>query len=417
MRAPFVPWAFGSLKPEATERRVYLGLTLLAPALVLVVWAVVRRLDGGAPGRSAAAFGGGRPGRLAGGTLAGLACATAAYLTFTLPFVPQVFPLRAGYNVALGAGTLALWFTLTTRRLPRAGTPRRRRGRRAWAGAWRGLGLGVALALTLTSVLALRVFGFRAAVAANPVHLNTVLYSMVQVMGGQHLLVDVIPQYGLYAEFLKPWFALVGLSVPHFVLALSGLQLLAMVALVFTLWRFLRSNALLWLGSATFGWLMMMNWSDVVFDRLDPYFQYFPVRVVFPAVSVALAGAYLRRRTSPWAVAGAVFGGLGVWWNVDSGAVTLVAWFVLLTTRAVSGRRAGRPPGSNAGDRWRWRWPRRAWRWRRSTSCSVWTRVARWTSPGCSGSRGFSTAAAFSWCPCRCGRTLGCWSRGFTCWV
>ena len=51
--------------------------------------------------------------------------------------------------------------------------------------------------------------------------------SVVQVFLGKTLLVDMAPQYGLYALLLKPLFKVIGLSVLNFTLVMAGLKALA----------------------------------------------------------------------------------------------------------------------------------------------------------------------------------------------
>src|SRR5262249_45929703 len=70
-------------------------------------------------------------------------------------------------------------------------------------------------------------------------HFTAVFSSVVQVHFGKALLINAQGQYGLYAHFLQPLFALVGLSVLKFTLVMGLLLAASYVAL----WVFLQETS------------------------------------------------------------------------------------------------------------------------------------------------------------------------------
>jgi hypothetical protein len=160
-------------------------------------------------------------------------------------------------------------------------------------------------------------------------HFTAVFQSVVQVHFGKALLVDCHGQYGLYAHFLQPLFAVLGLTVPGFTAVMAALlgvsyasvwqvlrrtvrnQLVALVgffALVFTSWFYLRFS------------------KDGRFSWVDFYFQYHPIRFLFPALLVFLGWRYFRRPgPGLYGGTGALLAA-GVLWNFDSGVPALAAW-------------------------------------------------------------------------------------------
>ncbi len=63
----------------------------------------------------------------------------------------------------------------------------------------------------------------------------------------------------------------------------------------------------------------------------DPYFQYWPIRVVFPSLLLALSALYLRGVGKRWIYyAGFLCSALATLWNPDTGLVVFGGWFLLL---------------------------------------------------------------------------------------
>lgn len=151
-------------------------------------------------------------------------------------------------------------------------------------------------------------------------HFDAFFYSVVQIAQGGTCLSDVLPQYGCYGEFLAPVLGIAGPSVENATVMLALLQIGALVAVIYFAGQII-SRPLVLLTAST---LVIVLTSRVFYLSLspDPYFQYWPLRLLFPALSLPLAlwwidGSPAKIR----AVALGAFSGLGLWWNLDSGAV------------------------------------------------------------------------------------------------
>lgn len=212
-----------------------------------------------------------------------------------------------------------------------------------------GLATAVVMFIGMTSVL--RVFtGADPYVADN--HFEAVFFTSTQVALGATLLVDLPHQYGLYPEFLAPIFNLLGgITVLRFTVVMAILQAIAYSLWLAAMFQVMRTP---WMAMLTFlGAFSLVSFLVPLFvirqnfiPYYDPYFQYFPIRTLFPAISLyAMAwiteqdrfGGRLRR-CLPSAILGA-----GVLWNADAGVPALGAWIMCLCHQAIVRRNRAAP--------------------------------------------------------------------------
>jgi hypothetical protein len=177
-------------------------------------------------------------------------------------------------------------------------------------------------------------------------HFAAVFYPVAEVCRGKTLLVDARSQYGLYPHFLQPALALLGPGVLSFTLILSLLTGLAFLAV----WLLLRQtchNRLVALFA--FVALVFNAWFCYVlptslFDPpgiMDLFYQYFPIRFLFPALLLPLAWRYFQKPSRPLWAGITLLASLAPLWNADSGVPTLGAW--LIACAAGCHDEAGRP--------------------------------------------------------------------------
>ena len=210
-------------------------------------------------------------------------------------------------------------------------------GRRGGA-AIRAMAHAVALGVVAAMALA-RVFGESGEYARSN-HFEPLYHPMVQVVLGKTILVDMASQYGLYPHFLAPIFAVCGLGIVAFTIVMAVL----VAAVLAAVWDFL-CGATENRAAALVGFLAFVaNGSFTLFREGggDPYFQYMPIRMVFPAASIWLAWRYLRgpsRRAYGATMAVLAAGPL---WNLDSGLPALAAWLGMLGYRELAGPGRGR---------------------------------------------------------------------------
>jgi hypothetical protein len=350
LRKPLTVWARGGIQPAPLERAIYMVLTLLSPIAALIggwragLFRISRNAHNSVDFR--------RPRFWSHSSAIGLGMslvAVAVMLTLEFPSLDKVFrPLWRAHHVlpwviggSLVLATLASWAPTTWRQAWR-------RGRFAWLSRW--LALAAVFAVIAARVATVGIFDLDHVALFGGVDWNTVFYSVSQASAGARAMVDFTAQYGYYSALLKPWFALVGLSVFSFTATMAALQGLSMAFIGWVLWRRMRNGPLLVLCMAALGWLTM-TWLGI-------YYAYYPIRLLFPAGSVLAVYAYWSRPAANRAVVvGALLGGVGVWWNVDSGVVAMGSWICVLAVkgwsetlgRSPAGRRTWRHLAISAG--------------------------------------------------------------------
>ncbi|HEV8062169.1 MAG TPA: hypothetical protein VGP68_19985, partial [Gemmataceae bacterium] len=201
--------------------------------------------------------------------------------------------------------------------------------RRALAAKWYwSLAGTVALAPWAASVFSDRWF------YASQWHFNAVFDSVVRVYLGKTLLVDSTSQYGLYAWFLAPLFRCTGLTVAKFTFVMGLLSAGSFFMIGVFLWRQVSHPLLAVVGLiATLfnGWMLFLTVEGPHRGAyLDLYFQYVPLRLLFPAILLGLAGCWLN---APRPALGRLIWAMlacGLLWNLDSGAPAFMAWVLTL---------------------------------------------------------------------------------------
>jgi hypothetical protein len=168
------------------------------------------------------------------------------------------------------------------------------------------------------------------AVYASHVHFIPVYNAMVQVQQGKAILIDMVSQYGLYPHFLTPIFALVGLSVLKFTVVLGLLTALSFGALWVVLREAIPRQSVACLGflSLIFNcWLFFLFISTTdTRTYLELYFQYFPIRLLFPALAVLLTWRYGHRPSRRLYGGAMILLAAGILWNLDAGVPAFGAW-------------------------------------------------------------------------------------------
>ncbi|MGE5470287.1 MAG: hypothetical protein ACM3X0_05760 [Bacteroidota bacterium] len=146
-------------------------------------------------------------------------------------------------------------------------------------------------------------------------HLDAIMYSVSQVATGKSVLVNLPAQYGLYAELLNPVFQAIGLSVLNFTLVMATLQIFALILILRVIFHVVKLNVLRVVGACALVTLAGYTWAA----PLDAYFQYYPIRFFFPAVSVALYWSYLIRPSQYKVIVLGIISSLAIPFNLDSG--------------------------------------------------------------------------------------------------
>jgi hypothetical protein len=157
---------------------------------------------------------------------------------------------------------------------------------------------------------------------------NVMFFPVVQVYQGKALLIDCASQYGLYPQLLQPLFGLTGLTILNFTLVMAVLTAGSFAALWMFLSRICENKLAAFIGFAA---MLFNSWFFFVRQTShDRYFQYFPIRFVFPALMVLLAWRQLRRPTRRLYWGLLAFLAVGVLWNLDAGLPSLLTWTATL---------------------------------------------------------------------------------------
>lgn len=168
---------------------------------------------------------------------------------------------------------------------------------------------------------------------------DPVFYPVSQVMAGKNLLVQVSSLYGLFPLFLQPLFALIGLSVLKFSVVMAVLVVLSLLCLYQALTRLVVNKLFLLTG------FLMIVFYSVLATRVIPenYFQYWPIRYVFPCLGILLTTVYFKNKHRLVYYSSFILYALGVLWNFDVGIVVFLSWILVLVYSelgAIQSRRA-----------------------------------------------------------------------------
>ena len=158
---------------------------------------------------------------------------------------------------------------------------------------------------------------------------DAVVYTVSQVVAGKTLLVDMPAQYGLYAEMVAPVFRIIGLSVLKFTTLCAVLQVASLCAVFYVVQKVVREPAL---RIAIAGALVMVTcetpvWLIGIDER---YFQYWPIRFIWPALSVLAFYWFCNRQSVSRALIVSIIGAIGTLWNADSGLAIEIAFGAFL---------------------------------------------------------------------------------------
>lgn len=164
--------------------------------------------------------------------------------------------------------------------------------------------------------------------AAFSLHFNSVFHAVSQVVSGKEILFDFNHQYGLYPHFIAPLFQLIGLDVFKFTLFMGLLTLFSYYMIFLFLKQSLKNKILVYVG------IFAIIFTGCFFAKpqnfYDLYFQYNPIRFLFPAASIFLTWKYFNKESSLLYYFSFVLYALSILWNVDTGSVVFLSWLLVL---------------------------------------------------------------------------------------
>ncbi len=183
------------------------------------------------------------------------------------------------------------------------------------------------LLILLLTIFAVNLFG-EDDYPGDAIHFNAVYYSVAQVFNGSSILVDFNSQYGLYAHFIEPIFQIIGLSVVKYSVVMSLLVCSSFLGILIFLRNTIQNSFIVWLGFIA---VIIYNYFLFqLFSGHDLYFQYWPIRLLFPCILLVVATVYFNSRSKSLYLFSFLLFSLGILWNLDSGIVVFLAWLALL---------------------------------------------------------------------------------------
>ena len=310
--------------PEPTERAVFIALSLAAPVVLWMAWLATNSVV-----RWRRSFT-----QLLIFILAGSIFACEILIGYFSEFLHlTAFPVLSHVYLKVFATILGTAITLYVifcpRNLRRAQSPQRRKlASLVVAGVLILVGLAHA-ASRVHTLTTLQVPGW------GQHHLDAMLYSITQVAYGKTLLADLPAQYGLYAELLKPAF-FSGCTILRFTSLMALFQFVAWLSLLYASKTLIRSNLLFLLAGMALSILIGEMWLNGI-GFSEPYYQYWPLRLLFPAIAIVIFERCLRsdnrqRRTLGLLAATAAVGCI---WNLDTGVPVFGAMFAYLLSRVI----------------------------------------------------------------------------------
>jgi hypothetical protein len=159
-------------------------------------------------------------------------------------------------------------------------------------------------------------------------HFDAVFASILAIHNGATCLVSAVSQYGCYGEIYNLVMAVFGFSLVHMTLLSALLQAVALSSVMVFAARQI-GNPLLLLAC---GLCLIIAANRIVLGILDNYLQYMPLRFVFPAVSLLVVLGLQRSRRYRACLLAGLFGGLAIFFNLDTGVPVTIAMggFILL---------------------------------------------------------------------------------------
>lgn len=180
------------------------------------------------------------------------------------------------------------------------------------------------------------------------VHWDAMVYAIAQVAAGHTLLADLPSQYGLYPEIIGLAFRFTTFSVLKLSVLFAVMQVLSLSAVFYVVLRWSRYGVFRAAFALAF---ILVTFETVLKINGMPefYFQYWPLRFFWPALSVLILHAYVLRPTLARAAAMSLCAGIGTVWNLETGIMIVGAFAALLGAKAIMRWRSSAAAAGRAG--------------------------------------------------------------------
>ena len=160
------------------------------------------------------------------------------------------------------------------------------------------------------------------------VHLDATIYPLSQVVQGKTILVDLPSQYGLFPEILAPIFRFTGLTILNFTLFMGLLQIISLLALFIVINKVIKNQLVVLLGVLSLVVITFGNFSYLSrVGNSDPYFQYWPIRFFWPAISVYYFYLFIQSKSLFKSIVVSTISAIAIIWNADTGLFIFIYSF------------------------------------------------------------------------------------------
>jgi len=194
------------------------------------------------------------------------------------------------------------------------------------------------LFIPLLQVLSCRLFSSLKLVSKSvPEHSNIIAYGVSQAAAG----CTDYHQYGFYARMLAPVFRIIPPDMLNISIVMAVLFITGCLSVYWVLSRNVKNQALVFafafiffLTSGIWGFLHVSQSSLFI----DPYFAYYPIRFICPALAVLCFYLQARFRKKYFIFICGILGGISLWWNLDSGIAVAGAFAAYMFLELVFSR-------------------------------------------------------------------------------
>jgi len=160
----------------------------------------------------------------------------------------------------------------------------------------------------------------------NALNLGIVFNPIVQVFNGASVLIDTKSQYGMYPHFFEPLLHLTGISIMSISAFFALFFLITIASWFFFLQQATQNSYLSLIG------LIAASFASLSYGSTWPgelYYQYFPIRTLFPAIVLLIFSFYYDHRSWYSRIIISSILSLGIIWNAESGIVAFLGFIIL----------------------------------------------------------------------------------------
>jgi len=182
-------------------------------------------------------------------------------------------------------------------------------------------------------VFSMYAIGIDSRYMANNLNYGVIVMPIINLFFGSHIPIESQSQYGYYPYFLLPFLKIFGLSISNINVLFATASALSLTSIFFICYRF---SYTLFYATITFSSVLFLL---TFFGSAWPgelYFQYNPIRIFSPSISLLVIYFYITERFSPIHVF--IILSILFFWNIDSGLPCILSFFGIIFIEAFSKR-------------------------------------------------------------------------------